>query len=400
MNPSMQVSGSHVDGSTAQNLQEQEDQISNGSTTSLESNILLLFPGSFDSIGNILNRDFGLYKLEDEHVIAFSNNLLDFYWMLDILNLVVAGLFQIFSFSTSVASNLKILFLFCAHFLVSVLFPSFNLDRFTSHSDLLNQQDQYQQQNDKEQNEFNTGGNNINYYIDSKHRNDNSSIVDSILANFNNNQTGNTKLWNMRAKSATTVQKESNINDQTKAYQTGNENKGKESYMIKKHMFKYKKLILFEENDDFKQEVGSLKQMIQSTLKLEPSFEGKYTPLYEKIVLKDSELLKEMRAKMEEEELEKKKGARRIEVPENVDSIILQWMRQGTPAKLNNVIVENRDLETVLGTNWLNDEVINYYMELIMAKYNNQRNNSSSNSFGNPLVYGSDFYPGKKNRIL
>jgi Ulp1 family protease len=61
--------------------------------------------------------------------------------------------------------------------------------------------------------------------------------------------------------------------------------------------------------------------------------------------------------------------------------------------------ITRRDIQTLKGTNWLNDEVINFYMNLIMERSsssNSDNNNNKGNSYSNQAkvyAFSTFFYP-------
>ncbi|CDW52635.1 Sentrin [Trichuris trichiura] len=57
---------------------------------------------------------------------------------------------------------------------------------------------------------------------------------------------------------------------------------------------------------------------------------------------------------------------------DQIEEVIAEWSKQDKPnevlAKLCSIPVTRADLRTLMGYNWLNDEIVNFYMQLLVSR--------------------------------
>ncbi|KAJ2897200.1 SUMO1 sentrin specific peptidase 1 [Coemansia aciculifera] len=105
--------------------------------------------------------------------------------------------------------------------------------------------------------------------------------------------------------------------------------------------------------------VNQLRRKIQETLSAPSPASKIATPAYDRVCREQSEF---------EVRLEKAKQQAAFALPPNAMSVIAKAKAHGFTAEINNVPVTARDVDTLGDGRWLNDEVINFYMQLIMSR--------------------------------
>ncbi|KAJ2726071.1 SUMO1 sentrin specific peptidase 1 [Coemansia sp. Benny D115] len=108
--------------------------------------------------------------------------------------------------------------------------------------------------------------------------------------------------------------------------------------------------------------VARVRKTIEKTLAISSATVSPiHTPVYDLICKADGDLEQKL------QEAQKKK-APSFTLPDDASEVIDSATSAGFTCELNNVPVTARDLKTLAPGQWLNDEVINFYMQLIIAR--------------------------------
>ncbi|KAJ2785734.1 hypothetical protein GGI15_001826 [Coemansia interrupta] len=105
--------------------------------------------------------------------------------------------------------------------------------------------------------------------------------------------------------------------------------------------------------------IGRLRKMIEDTLTVSMPVARIETPAYDRI-LKDEDSF--------DARLKKARAEAALRLPSDADAVIKKALSPGFATELNNTPVASRDMNTLLPGTWLNDEVINFYMQLIISR--------------------------------
>ncbi|KAJ2747298.1 SUMO1 sentrin specific peptidase 1 [Coemansia sp. BCRC 34301] len=105
--------------------------------------------------------------------------------------------------------------------------------------------------------------------------------------------------------------------------------------------------------------ISQLRKKIQETLSVPSPVSKIATPAYDRVCREKGDF---------EARLEKAKQKVAFALPPNAMSIIAKAQAPGFTAEINNVPVTAHDVDTLGDGKWLNDEVINFYMQLIMSR--------------------------------
>ncbi|KAJ2505176.1 SUMO1 sentrin specific peptidase 1 [Coemansia sp. RSA 2052] len=105
--------------------------------------------------------------------------------------------------------------------------------------------------------------------------------------------------------------------------------------------------------------VSQLRKKIQETLSAPSPASKIATPAYDRVCREQGDF---------EARLERAKQKVAFALPPNAMSVIAKTQAPGFTAEINNVPVTAHDVDTLGDGKWLNDEVINFYMQLIMSR--------------------------------
>ncbi|KAJ1643703.1 hypothetical protein LPJ64_004554 [Coemansia asiatica] len=108
--------------------------------------------------------------------------------------------------------------------------------------------------------------------------------------------------------------------------------------------------------------IAQLRKKIEQSLQVTVPAKSVATPAYDLICKDEGEL--ERRIERERQ----KKSTTRISLPADADSVISSAFKAGFSREINNTPVTAQDIVTLKPGTWLNDEVINYYMQLIISR--------------------------------
>ncbi|OMH82927.1 Sentrin-specific protease [Zancudomyces culisetae] len=138
-------------------------------------------------------------------------------------------------------------------------------------------------------------------------------------------------------------------------------------------------------DNDILEELDLLQNRIKAALTIQPPKNDAKTPLFDQYTSIDTEKKKKV-----DEWLKLRMTKKQLfpGLPNDADRIILDAFQNRRVFEINNVVVEPRDLKTLVDRNWLNDEVVNYYMQLIMA-----RCNQAPNKYPSVFAFNTFFYP-------
>ncbi|KAJ1663018.1 SUMO1 sentrin specific peptidase 1 [Coemansia sp. RSA 1646] len=110
--------------------------------------------------------------------------------------------------------------------------------------------------------------------------------------------------------------------------------------------------------------ISQLRKKIQETLAVSaPSTARVLTPAYDKVCQEESDF---------DARLEKARQEMAFKLPPDAPLIIKRANSSGFTAEINNVPVNAHDIATLGDGEWLNDEVINFYMQLLITRSENQ----------------------------
>ncbi|KAJ1721355.1 hypothetical protein LPJ53_004108 [Coemansia erecta] len=104
--------------------------------------------------------------------------------------------------------------------------------------------------------------------------------------------------------------------------------------------------------------IGRLRKMIEDTLTVSPVARIE-TPAYDRI-LKDEDIF--------DARLRDARTEAALRLPSDADAVIKKALGPGFATELNNTPVGTHDMSTLKPGTWLNDEVINFYMQLIISR--------------------------------
>ncbi|KAJ2000662.1 SUMO1 sentrin specific peptidase 1, partial [Coemansia thaxteri] len=105
--------------------------------------------------------------------------------------------------------------------------------------------------------------------------------------------------------------------------------------------------------------MAQLRKKIQETLSVTSPASRIATPAYDRVCREQNDF---------EARLAQAKQKMAFALPANAKTVIAQTQLPGFTAEINNVPVTARDVDTLGDGKWLNDEVINFYMQLIMER--------------------------------
>ncbi|KAJ2234746.1 hypothetical protein H4R99_001142 [Coemansia sp. RSA 1722] len=107
--------------------------------------------------------------------------------------------------------------------------------------------------------------------------------------------------------------------------------------------------------------IAQLRKKIQHSLQVSVPAPSVSTPAYDRICKDDGELESRI-------EKERRKKQASVSLPADADILISSVFKPGFTRELNNTPVTTHDMSTLKPGTWLNDEVINFYMQLIINR--------------------------------
>ncbi|KAJ1830184.1 SUMO1 sentrin specific peptidase 1 [Coemansia sp. RSA 2711] len=105
--------------------------------------------------------------------------------------------------------------------------------------------------------------------------------------------------------------------------------------------------------------VARLRKKIEDTLSVAPPATRIATPAYDRL---------EQAAQSFDARIARARAAMAFTLPDNAPAVLAQAKAGGFAVELNNVPVSARDMSTLGDGQWLNDEVINFYMQLLIDR--------------------------------
>ncbi|KAJ1806790.1 hypothetical protein LPJ75_004969 [Coemansia sp. RSA 2598] len=107
--------------------------------------------------------------------------------------------------------------------------------------------------------------------------------------------------------------------------------------------------------------IARLRRKIEQSLQVSVPAQSVSTPAFDRICRDEGDL----ESRIEKERLKK---AAAVALPADADVVIASVFKPGFSRELNNTPVTAHDMGTLKPGTWLNDEVINFYMQLIMSR--------------------------------